>query len=92
MDAQIGRIVRRKRLEAGMTLSDMAAQIGISYQQLQKHERGIDCIGAARLFLISKPWICRSNASTRVFKSRTVRSACLPRTVERTEPDRLASA
>lgn len=50
----VGRLIRQKRLSAGMTQADLAALLGISFQQVQKYERGIDRVGAGRLLAISR--------------------------------------
>ena len=53
-DVHVGRLIRQKRLGAGMTQADLAALLGISFQQVQKYERGIDRVGAGRLLAISR--------------------------------------
>jgi DNA-binding XRE family transcriptional regulator len=46
---KIGRILRRYRLAAKFSQMALAEKIGISYQQLQKYEKGIDNISIYRL-------------------------------------------
>ena len=48
-DIAIGRRVRRKRLEAGLTQAALGTSLGVSIQQLQKYETGQNRISAARL-------------------------------------------
>jgi transcriptional regulator with XRE-family HTH domain len=51
---QIGARVRDGRLAAGMTQQEVAACLGISYQQMQKYEAGVNSIPASRLYLFSR--------------------------------------
>ncbi len=39
-DAHVGIRIRERRTSMGLTLQDMADALKISYQQLQKYERG----------------------------------------------------
>jgi len=54
MDKQVGKRVRVRRLELGMSQSKLAGQLGLSFQQLQKYESGANRIGAARLKRLSE--------------------------------------
>lgn len=45
--------LRKLRVEAGMTLQDLAAQIGISFQQVQKIEIGVNRISAGMLPIVA---------------------------------------
>jgi transcriptional regulator with XRE-family HTH domain len=38
----------------GLTQQDLALAAGVSYQQIQKYERGTNRVSASRLFLISE--------------------------------------
>jgi transcriptional regulator with XRE-family HTH domain len=38
----------------GMTLSDLGTAVGLTYQQIQKYERGADRVSSSRLFEFSK--------------------------------------
>lgn len=49
IDLQIGRSIRFYRVSRELSQAKLAARIGISYQQLQKYERGINRIPASRL-------------------------------------------
>lgn len=40
IDRLVGRNLRQLRLEAGLSLQELAARIGLSHQQLQKYETG----------------------------------------------------
>lgn len=49
IDRQIGERLRRKRLERGLTQSDIARALGVSFQQVQKFEKGKNRINASQL-------------------------------------------
>ncbi|PZO79255.1 MAG: transcriptional regulator [Mesorhizobium amorphae] len=49
MDKQIGAEVRNSRLLAKVSQEQLGARIGISFQQIQKYERGTNKISASRL-------------------------------------------
>ena len=49
IDRQVGVRVRMRRLTLDMTQEKLAAQLGVSFQQVQKYEKGINRIGAGRL-------------------------------------------
>lgn len=46
--------IRYFRKKAGLTLGDLAKELKLSYQQMQKYEKGINRISAGKLFQISK--------------------------------------
>jgi transcriptional regulator with XRE-family HTH domain len=48
-DAKVGESIRAHRLIAGMSQSDLARQLGVSFQQVQKYEKGANRVGAGRL-------------------------------------------
>jgi transcriptional regulator with XRE-family HTH domain len=48
-DAEIGRRVRSRRLECRLSQVELGDRIGITFQQIQKYEKGISRIGAGRL-------------------------------------------
>lgn len=48
-DTQIGESIRAHRLILGMSQTDLARQLGVSFQQVQKYEKGTNRIGAGRL-------------------------------------------
>ena len=49
MDIQVGQSIRTHRLIAGISQSDLASRLGVSFQQVQKYEKGINRVGAGRL-------------------------------------------
>ena len=54
IERSIGAAIRKRRLDLGMTQEQLASKLGLSYQQIQKYETGLNRITAGRLFLISK--------------------------------------
>lgn len=53
VDRKIGERVRSRRLEIGMSQERLADLIGVTFQQVQKYEKGVNRIAASRLFDIS---------------------------------------
>jgi transcriptional regulator with XRE-family HTH domain len=53
-DRTIGALIRKNRKASGWTLEALAAEIGVTYQQLQKYERGVNRVSATRLYEIAK--------------------------------------
>ncbi len=49
IDRRVGRKLRKLRLDAGLTLQDLAEQIGVSHQQLQKYETGANRLSVGML-------------------------------------------
>lgn len=52
-DRQVGARARMRRLMLGLTQMDVASAVGISFQQLQKYEKGANRISASRLQQLS---------------------------------------
>jgi transcriptional regulator with XRE-family HTH domain len=48
-DVRVGRLLRERRLELGMSQERLGALLGVTYQQIQKYERGTNRIGSSRL-------------------------------------------
>lgn len=53
-DATIGRNVRTHRERRGLTQAELAGRIGVTFQQVQKYEKGSNRIAASRLCLIAQ--------------------------------------
>jgi transcriptional regulator with XRE-family HTH domain len=51
-DAHIGARIRLRRKMMRMSQSELAGRIGVTFQQLQKYEKGVNRIGASRLVQI----------------------------------------
>ena len=54
IDAYVGRRVKQRREELGLSQERLADSLGISFQQVQKYERGFNRVGASRLFQLSE--------------------------------------
>ncbi len=52
VDAHVGARIRLRRSLAGMSQTQLAGRIGVTFQQVQKYERGTNRIGASRLMQI----------------------------------------
>ena len=50
IDAQIGNRLRLRRMLIGMTQEELGLALGLTFQQIQKYEKGINRITAGRLF------------------------------------------
>jgi transcriptional regulator with XRE-family HTH domain len=48
-DLELGKRIRLRRVELGISQSDLADKLGVSFQQVQKYEKGVNRVGAARL-------------------------------------------
>ena len=53
-DHIIGRNIKSIRNMCNLSQSELANFIGVSFQQIQKYEKGINRVSAYRLYLISK--------------------------------------
>jgi transcriptional regulator with XRE-family HTH domain len=54
IDRYIGARMRAKRLALKMSQEQLAKELGVSFQQIQKYEKGVNRVSAARLFEICK--------------------------------------
>jgi transcriptional regulator with XRE-family HTH domain len=49
IDKLIGNRLRARRLEMHISQSELADKLGVSFQQVQKYEKGVNRVGAGRL-------------------------------------------
>src|SRR5688572_8284532 len=54
VDIQVGKSIRAYRILAGLSQTELAQQLGVTFQQLQKYEKGINRVGAGRLSKIAR--------------------------------------
>lgn len=54
VDIHVGSRVRLRRMMIGMSQERLGERIGLTFQQVQKYEKGANRIGASRLYAISK--------------------------------------
>jgi transcriptional regulator with XRE-family HTH domain len=54
IDVQVGNRVRIRRMLIGMSQERLGDLLGLTFQQVQKYEKGVNRIGAGRLFEVSR--------------------------------------
>lgn len=54
IDQHVGARLRLRRTLLEMSQSELGEQLGVTFQQVQKYERGTNRIGASRLFHVAK--------------------------------------
>lgn len=54
VDIHVGQRLRLRRTLLGMSQEKLGEQVGLTFQQIQKYERGANRIGASRLYLFSR--------------------------------------
>jgi transcriptional regulator with XRE-family HTH domain len=54
IDVYIGVQMRDRRTNLGLTQEALGKKLGVSFQQVQKYENGVNRVSAARLFDICK--------------------------------------
>lgn len=54
IDVHVGGRVRLRRTMLGMSQDKLADSLGLTFQQVQKYEKGVNRIGASRVFEISR--------------------------------------
>jgi transcriptional regulator with XRE-family HTH domain len=54
LDRRLGLRVRTRRLEIGMSQERLAEALGVTFQQVQKYEKGSNCMAASRLFDVAR--------------------------------------
>lgn len=54
IDKHVGKQLRSRRILIGLSQEKLAEEIGVTFQQVQKYERGANRISASRLYTFSK--------------------------------------
>lgn len=54
IDVMVGKRVRLRRLQLALSQTDLAEKVGVTFQQLQKYEKGTNRISCSRLSEISE--------------------------------------
>jgi transcriptional regulator with XRE-family HTH domain len=54
IDKKIGSVIRRQRVNLGITQSRLGEALGLSFQQIQKYENGSNAVASTRI-----PELCR---------------------------------
>ena len=52
-DQLLGQRIRARRLEQHISQSELSDKLGVSFQQVQKYEKGVNRVGSARLMEIA---------------------------------------
>lgn len=58
VDIHVGQMIRAQRKLVGLSQSDLAAAIGVSFQQVQKYEKASNRVSASVLVAIAKALGC----------------------------------
>ena len=53
-DVEVGQRIRARRMAKGMSQTELGTLLGVTFQQVQKYEKGVNRIGAGRLFEVSR--------------------------------------
>ena len=54
VDVHVGARLRMRRMFVRMSQEKLAEKLGLTFQQIQKYEKGLNRIGASRLYAISR--------------------------------------
>jgi transcriptional regulator with XRE-family HTH domain len=58
LEAQIGERIRSRRIRAGVSQENLGKPLGITFQQIQKYEKGTNRVSAGRLLKIAEVLEC----------------------------------
>jgi len=53
IDKHVGKQLKSRRVALHKTLSDIAKMVGVSFQQVQKYEKGTNSTSSSMLFLLA---------------------------------------
>jgi transcriptional regulator with XRE-family HTH domain len=54
VDVHVGKLIRARRRALRISQDELAAKIGLTFQQVQKYERGANRVSASKLFAIAQ--------------------------------------
>lgn len=54
IDEEIGRRLQARRLDLALSQEHVAQAVGVTFQQLQKYEKGVNRVSASKLFALAK--------------------------------------
>ena len=54
IDEEIGRRLRARRLDLALSQEHVAQAVGVTFQQLQKYEKGVNRVSASKLFVLAR--------------------------------------
>jgi transcriptional regulator with XRE-family HTH domain len=58
LESQIGERIRSRRIRAGVSQENLGKPLGVSFQQIQKYEKGTNRVSAGRLLKIAEVLEC----------------------------------
>lgn len=73
-DLHVGKRLRRRRRLLGMTQQELASQVGVRFQQIQKYECGANRVTASRLYDLARAM----NVSVQYFFDGMVTAGTMP--------------
>jgi len=53
-DVEVGQRIRARRMAKGMSQTELGEMLGVTFQQVQKYEKGINRVGAGRLVRVGE--------------------------------------
>ena len=53
VDVFVGQRIRQRRMMMGYSQEELGRNLDLTFQQVQKYEKGVNRVGAGRLFLIA---------------------------------------
>ena len=59
VDVQIGALIRERRLAIGVSQMRLAEELGLTFQQIQKYEKGVNRVAASTLMRVARALGCK---------------------------------
>ena len=53
-DIEVGQRIRARRMAKGMSQTELGKLLGVTFQQVQKYEKGVNRVGAGRLVRVAR--------------------------------------
>ena len=53
-DVEVGQRIRARRMAKGMSQTELGTMLGVTFQQVQKYEKGVNRVGAGRLVRVAE--------------------------------------
>ena len=53
-DVEVGQRIRARRMAKGMSQTELGNMLGVTFQQVQKYEKGVNRVGAGRLVRVAE--------------------------------------
>ena len=53
-DFEVGQRIRARRMAKGMSQTELGNMLGVTFQQVQKYEKGVNRVGAGRLVRVAE--------------------------------------